>query len=193
MAPTLNPPYADLYEAFRNLKSFLTALYSLFAAASPRPVASVLISPVLARFLEEGVGIHVATRDERLRPEGSRGVAVQVEDDGFHLEVFVSTVAAERLLPNLHANGQAAVVFGRPTDDRACQVKGTFVAVRPARDAERPLLTAQWEGFIDKLGRIGIPRVSTLGWVTWPAVAIRLKATAIFEQTPGPQAGAQLS
>jgi hypothetical protein len=32
--------------------------------------------------------------------------------------------------------------------------------------------------------------VATRAWVTWPAVAIRLRATAVFNQTPGPDAGA---
>ena len=42
--------------------------------------------------------------------------------------VYVATVAAELVLPDLESGGQAAVSFGRPVDERACQVKGVFVA-----------------------------------------------------------------
>jgi hypothetical protein len=117
---------------------------------------------------------------------------VKVEDDARHLVVYVARVAAERLLPDLEANGQAAVGFGRPIDDRACQVKGVFIESRDAVVADRSIIDAQWDGFLSSLERIGIPRAATRGWVTWPAVAIRLRANAIFDQTPGPGAGAPI-
>jgi hypothetical protein len=40
---------------------------------------------------------------------------------------------------------------------------------------------------------LGLPRIATDGWVTWPCTAIRLRVQAVFDQTPGPGAGAQLS
>ena len=101
-------------------------------------------------------------------------------------------VAAGRVLPDLQANGAAAVVFARPVDDRACQIKGIFAGSWPAVADERRFVTQQWEAFLDNLEKIGIPRVGASGWITWPSVVIRIRATTIFEQTPGPQAGAQL-
>jgi len=35
--------------------------------------------------------------------------------------------------------------------------------------------------------------VATKAWVTWPAVAIRVRANALFNQTPGPGAGAPIT
>jgi hypothetical protein len=151
-----------------------------------------MIGRDLAAFLQEGVGIHIGTRNGSLEPNGARALAVKVDDDGSHLEVFVAEVAAARVLPDLEANGQIAVDFGRPIDERACQVKGTCVGVRPATDRDRAIVMAQWDGFLASLEQIGIPRVASASWITWPAVAIRLKATALFEQTPGPAAGAPL-
>jgi hypothetical protein len=105
----------------------------------------------------------------------------------------VAEIAAARLRRDLESNGQAAVVFGRPEDERSCQVKGVFVDIRSAAESERPILEKQWDGFLNQLQMIGIPRVSASNWTIWPAVAIRLKVTTIFEQTPGPQAGAQIA
>jgi hypothetical protein len=152
-----------------------------------------MIDTQLAAFLQEGVGIHIATRNPALQPNGARAVAVTVEPDGEHLVVYVARVAAARILADLEANGQAAVGFGRPVDDRACQVKGVFVGARDATEDERPKVLAQWDGFLDSLEKIGIPRAATRTWVTWPAVAIRLRANALFNQTPGPKAGAPLT
>ena len=54
-------------------------------------------------------------------------------------------------------------------------------------------MTAQWNGFLGSLEQIGIPRAATTSWVTWPAVAIRLRVNALFNQTPGPNAGAPIA
>lgn len=152
-----------------------------------------MIDAPLATFLQEGVGIHLGTRNAQMEPSGVRGLAAKVEDAGRQLIVYVPTVAAPRVLPDLETNGHAAVVFGRPTDDRSCQVKGIFVESRAATTEERFVVLAQWNGFLDKLGTIGIPRAMAAGWVNWPAVAIRLRVTALFNQTPGPEAGTPLS
>jgi hypothetical protein len=151
-----------------------------------------MIDGALAAFLQEGVGIHIGTRNDALQPNGARAIAVRVEADGEHFVVYVARIAAARILPDLESNGQAAVGFGRPVDDRACQVKGVFAGVRDATDDERPTVLAQWDAFLGSLEKIGIPRVATRTWVTWPAVAIRLRANALFDQTPGPGAGAPI-
>jgi hypothetical protein len=152
-----------------------------------------MIGPGLAAFLEQGVGIHIGTRNEQLHPHGARAIAAKVVGGGSHLVVYVAEIAAARLRADLESNGQAAIVFGRPEDERSCQVKGVFVDIRSATETERPLMEKQWDGFLGQLEMIGIPRVSAANWITWPAVAIRLKVTTIFEQTPGPQAGAQIA
>jgi hypothetical protein len=148
-----------------------------------------MIDAQLAAFLQEGLGIHIGTRDARLQPEGARALAARVETGGRYLVVYAAEVAARRLLPHLEANGQVAVSFGRPEDHRACQVKGTVAGIAPASDEERPAIAAQWASFLRQLDGVGIPSVTTTAWTTWPAVAIRLKVTALFEQTPRPGTG----
>jgi hypothetical protein len=148
-----------------------------------------MIDEQLAAFLHDGVGIHIGTRNAELEPNGARALSARVEDDGEHLIIYAAAVAARRVLPDLESNGLAAVVFARPRDERACQVKGTFVSSRATTVEERAAALTQWNAFLDSLDYIGIPRVSTATWITVADVAIRLKVTAIFEQTPGPQAG----
>lgn len=151
-----------------------------------------MIDDPLAAFLEEGLALTLGTRNARLEPNGARAVAIRVDPDRTTVVVYVPRVAAAPILDDLAANGQAAVGVARPVDDRACQVKGTFVESWPAKAGERPEVARQWEGFLDQLARVGIPREAAARWVWWPAVAIRLKVTAIYSQTPGPTAGAQL-
>jgi hypothetical protein len=151
-----------------------------------------MIDRQLASFLEEGLSIHIGTRNADLHPSGSRAAAVSIDADGLHATVYVPDLGASRLLPDLESNGQAAVSFGRPVDDRACQFKGTVTTIRGASPDERPLISAQWQGFMRQLEVIGISPELALGWAFWPAVAIRMRVTAVFEQTPGPLAGTPL-
>lgn len=151
-----------------------------------------MIDPDLAAFLQEGLAIHVGTRDDGLVPNGARVTAVRVDEDGAHLTAYVPKVAEMRVLPNLAANGQAALCFVRPIDERAYQVKGTFVSSRDATDAERAFVTAQWEGFVRNIEIIGLQRALSERWRMWPCIAVRLRVSALFNQTPGPKAGALL-
>jgi hypothetical protein len=152
-----------------------------------------MISQQLAEFLEEGLSTHLASRNERLEPNAARVTALVVDDDGRHLVAYVPTVSAAAVLPDLRANGQVAIVSARPPDERGCQVKGVFVDAWDATDADRHIVTLQWERFRGRLEIIGLPRVATDSWVTWPCTAIRVRVQALFDQTPGPGAGARLT
>ena len=151
-----------------------------------------MIDRELAAFLEEGLIIHLGTRNARLEPSGARVAAVTVDEDGHHVTVYVPKVAAPRVLPDLEENGQAALVFVRPTDERSCQVKGVYVSSRAAPTRERNVVTTQRAKAGRNLEQVGFPTKLAEGWATWPSVAVRLRVTAVFDQTPGPGAGVQL-
>ena len=148
-----------------------------------------MISDVVADFLQGGLSMFVATRDAELEPHGARGWAVVVDDDRQHLTVYVHRAAARWLLSDLAENGQIAVAFTRPTDHRAFQVKGVTVATRPARAEEKPVVMRQVDGFLGELVAVGIPPAMVRNWKTWPCVAVQMRVTDVFEQTPGPRAG----
>jgi hypothetical protein len=152
-----------------------------------------MIDATLRAFLEQGLSLHIATRGRDMCPVGARALALRVHDDGVHLTAYVAQVGAARLLAPLDASRQAAVDVGRPEDDRACQVKGIVEVVRPAREDEQALIACQWEGLRAQLNGIGVARASTAQWATWPAVAVEMRVTAVFEQTPGPLAGTMLT
>lgn len=151
-----------------------------------------MIDRELAAFLEEGIGIQIGTRSASLAPNGARVVAVRVEDEGTHVTAFVPARAAPQVLPDLEANGQAAIVFARPPDERSCQVKGVFAGMGATGAAEERFVRDQWQRWLERLTMIGLPLTTLEGWDAWPCVAIRLRVTALFNQTPGPNAGAKL-
>ena len=147
----------------------------------------------LTEFLEQGVAIHIGTRNARLEPNGARVTAVRVEDEGRCLVAYIPKAATKSVLDDLQANGQAALSFARPADDRAVQVKGEFVSLRDAAVEEESFVVGQWQGFLKQLDLIGLPGAGTATWTMWPCVAVRIRVTALFSQTPGPDAGAVLT
>lgn len=152
-----------------------------------------MIDQELASFLQQGIAIQLGTRNARLEPSGARVVAAAVDADGRHVVAYVPQGDAQGLLPDLESNGQAAIVFARPPDERACQLKGTFAGVRLASDEEKTFVLEQWGRWLDRLQSIGYPRETFEHWTVWPCMAIRIDVNAIFNQTPGPGAGAPLA
>lgn len=153
-----------------------------------------MLDKSLTEFLEQGLAIHIGTRNAALRPNGCRVTAVRVEDQGRHLVAYLPKAATPAVLEDLRDNGQAAVSFARPTDDRAVQVKGEFISVRDADPSEEAFVLGQWQALLGELDVIGLAALtSTSAWLMWPCVAVKIRVTAVFSQTPGPEAGSVLS
>ena len=152
-----------------------------------------MLDQSLTEFLECGLAIHLGTRNAAMRPNGCRVTAVRVEEEGRHLVAYVPKAANADVFEDLKGNGQAAVSLTRPTDDRAVQVKGEFVSLRDADPAEESFVLGQWQSLLKELDLIGLaPLTSTSTWLMWPCVAVTIRVTAVFSQTPGPEAGAVL-
>ena len=152
-----------------------------------------MLDQSLTEFLECGLAIHIGTRNAAMRPNGCRVTAVRVEEQGRHLVAYLPKAAHPGVLDDLKSNGQAAVSLTRPTDDRAVQVKGEFVSLRDADPSEESFVLGQWQSLLKELDLIGLaPLTSTSTWLMWPCVAVTVRVTAVFSQTPGPEAGAVL-
>jgi len=153
-----------------------------------------MLDKTLTEFLEQGLAIHIGTRNQALRPNGCRVTAVRVEAQGRNLVAFLPKAATPAVLEDLRNNRQAAVSFARPTDDRAVQIKGEFIAERDADPSEEAFVLGQWQSLLTQLDMIGLAALtSTSSWLMWPCVAVTLRVTSVFSQTPGPEAGSVLS
>ena len=125
-------------------------------------------------------------------PNAARATATRAEADREHLIVYVPDVAAGPLLDDLRDTGHAAVCIARPSDHHSWQLKGVFVDARPGGEDERTFVMDQWARSLESMAAVGVPPEGATHYATWPAVAIRLRVTACFDQTPGPGAGARL-
>jgi hypothetical protein len=158
--------------------------------APPAAAEKVVVLPAeLARFLEDGQLIVVATRTDDLEPECMDATALRVEGEPGVVAIYVPAALAGPTLANLRSNGQIAVGIGRPTDHRTYQLKGVFVDDRPAGEEERQLQLDYLEKVTRQLGLVGVPQSVCRRIVWWPSHVVRFAVRDIFEQTPGPGAG----
>jgi hypothetical protein len=152
-----------------------------------------LIGAELQEFLESGISVLVGSRDRLLVPEAIRGFGLRVEAGGHELVVFVPDAWGARTLANLRDNGRIAVGTARPADHRSVQLKGSVLEIRPGGDEDRAALERYREQLVGHFGEIGFPPRILHRLNVWPCHAVRFAVEALFEQTPGPRAGAPLA
>jgi hypothetical protein len=145
-----------------------------------------VIEPELAAFLEGDVGFYVGSVDVDGTPSAGRAWGLRVERD---IERIRLLVGADRVtLANLKSTGRVAVTATDVATYRSVQLKGTATAV----ESLDPIDHATHERY----RRIFTEAVAAIDAVTpmdavWPRelVAVIVSLDAIFDQTPGPNAG----
>jgi hypothetical protein len=140
--------------------------------------------------LQPGRSILVGTVDPAGWPAACRGVGLVVDEDGQGFTVYVPVATGTETVANIASNGRVAVSATEPASHTSVQLKGRTRAVRVAREDEEERVRLSIERFADSLDQVGLPRGVTRTMTCWPAFAIEAVVEAVFDQTPGPRAGA---
>ncbi len=150
----------------------------------------MLFDEAVLRQLGPGTSILVGTVDPSGWPSCCRGVAVVVHPDREGVTVYVPVATGAETVANIASNGRAAVVSSEPVSHSTVQLKGQVRGVRVAGEEEAEAVQAHFERFVDALDSVGLPRRISRTMSRWPVFAVDLAVEAVFEQTPGPRAGA---
>jgi hypothetical protein len=134
----------------------------------------------------------VATRDGELRPEVTRGWGPHVAGDGTALTLCVAATPDSATLANLQANGAIAATFSLPTSYRTVQLKGAVLDLRAPTAEDLARVEAHFAGFAAEVEQVGIPREAARRLVDPELVAVSFAVRELYDQTPGPNAGAPL-
>jgi hypothetical protein len=142
------------------------------------------------------VSVVVGTRDEGLVPEIVRAWGPVVSRDKRAVRVCVPEATSIRTRTNLVGNGWIAVAFSLPSSYETVQLKGRHL--RTTRPSAEDLLRVDRhrESFAAVNESIGVPRARVEAF--WRRelvgsslfVTIQFAVHAVFNQTPGPSAGA---
>jgi hypothetical protein len=152
-----------------------------------------VLTAELAEFLESGVSILVGTRDARLRPTCMRAMGASVDRSIGRVTILLPEACAAQTLGDLRDNGRVAVTFSRPFDHKSVQLKGVCDEIRPSTPEEHALEERYRAAFSEQLYAVGMPRAVTRRMRTTPSVAVVFEVRQLFEQTPGPRAGAPIA
>ncbi len=153
-----------------------------------------MIPEQLVEFLHGPMGLILGTRDARLRPCVTFVSGVKADAANDEITMYLADVYGERPLQNLADNGMVALTCGHGPAHETFQFKGEFVESRPSSDqgiAVQELYKAKVSAHYDR--EYG-PEARDLfdGLVLSPSTAVRFKVSEIFDQTPGPNAGARV-
>ena len=147
-------------------------------------------------FLVPGVSVLVASRDARMVPSLSRGVACRVSADRRSLTVLLRRSRAETLLDDIATCGRVASCHSLPRTHRTIQLKGRDACIEAALPDDLALAAAFAKGFCEQLLPFGYTESYVRAMLHTTAedlVAVRFTPTEIYSQTPGPEAGRRVA
>ncbi len=156
---------------------------------------SPLLSESVAAFIQTGLSITVASRDERLVPSIAKGVGCRVAPDRRSVTVLLFAEAAEAVCRDIARSGLVAVVFTRPSTHETVQLKGRDARSVPVTAIDLAQSRRNIDLLAEDLRALGWDAhfVDTLFWRD-PSdlLAICFTPSGAFGQTPGANAGAAL-
>lgn len=145
----------------------------------------------LATFLQSGCGLIVGTASSLGEPHAGRawGLEALAAD-----RVRVLLRADDPvLLEALAGTGSLAVTGADVHTLRSVQLKGRTLLIEPATDADRERSARYCDDFFSAIQDVdGISRALLERLVPGDLVACEMKVAEVFDQTPGPGAGAAL-
>lgn len=157
-------------------------------------VASLLSQDNLA-FIQQGVSISVASRDVRLVPSLTRALGCRLSDDGLQLRIMLVRSQSQDVIRDVEKSGAIAVVFTQPTTHRTLQIKGYDAGTVPFEALDQDCIARSRTAFTAEIAQLGFPVAFTerlYGVAAEDLVVITFTPENVFQQTPGPDAGALL-
>lgn len=152
-----------------------------------------VIGSELRERLAEGYAAVAATCDERLRPELARVWGMEVSPDGRVLTFCVQAAPGSRMRANIERGSRVAITATKPTTYRSTQIKGRLRDVWEATEEDLARARAQNDAFAIDVVPLGIDRASSARFMHEAELCtVAIDVEEIYDQTPGPAAGARL-
>lgn len=152
-----------------------------------------MIDTELAAFVEGPVMVVFAAADAAGRPMIGRAAGARCADRG-DVDLFVSRARWGEVTDDLRVGSQVAATFSRPADYRTFQIKGVLTAITPSASSDLAAAARYIEAVTGSLLTLGVLQSQVDQWLACDdMITLRFRPDAIYAQTPGPGAGAQLS
>jgi hypothetical protein len=151
-----------------------------------------VLEPDVVALLESPCATFVGTVDGEGNPAAAQAMGATVIEDGTRLRVILNAEETQ-VLENLADTGAVALGATDVPTLRSLQVKGRAVLVEPVTVADRLRTDAYLADYFETISQTDGSRVDLLRrLVPRDFVALVMTVDELYDQTPGPQAGASL-
>jgi hypothetical protein len=133
-----------------------------------------------------------ASRDARLRPQVVRAWGLKVGLDGASATICVGAARDSQTLANLQDNGAISVTMVVPSTYRMIQMKGQVISVAEPSAEQLARVEAHAAAFAEEVRPMGLSAEQARRFLSSDLVAVSFSVHEIYDQTPGPGAGARL-
>lgn len=151
-----------------------------------------MLNQEIADFIEQGVAAAVSACAADLQPSMARVVGTRVAADRSCITLLLRRSGNDALLRDAQPGRKLAAVFCLPENERALQIKGTVLAQGQVAADDWSRVCAHRVAFADQIEPKGYAREFSDYYHAAESddlVALSFVPEALFEQTPGPQAG----
>ncbi|MEO8540901.1 MAG: pyridoxamine 5'-phosphate oxidase family protein [bacterium] len=145
----------------------------------------------MREFLSGAIALQIGTASNAGKPQVANAWGPRINPDGT-LSVFLDTAASGTALTNLTLNGRIALITADPISYRSFQFKGRWLSASQPTPEERAWVQRHRELFTTAMALVGDNPESMRN--RWLEETTRIDFTVehAFDQTPGPNAGAEL-
>jgi hypothetical protein len=143
-----------------------------------------------------GVAIDMAAQADRHIPRVGLALACRVADNGERVTLLAAEHMNRRFLHALEASRTMAAVFCLASTHRAMQVKGVEAQIERGGPAECALVETVIEKVLADWLPLGFSKEMCMVHLDYQPdqlLAISFRPTALFQQTPGPNAGKRVA
>ena len=144
----------------------------------------------LEEMVAQGAAVVVASVDPNGRTEITRGWGLRMLGDRY-AEVCISAPEESRMLSNLQSTRLVALNIVHPLTYSSFQLKGAVTEVRERTLEDEDRIESHVEAFSEAVSGVGLDGVEALRLAD--LCVITVDVSAWFDQTPGAQAGRQIS
>jgi hypothetical protein len=135
---------------------------------------------------------HVGSCDGNMIPMARQcwGVDIKATDV---ISIYVVAAQFEPMLKNFQHHGRITVALTDPNDHTSYQMKGQFLKARAMAEDEAGLQQQYRVKLANVISTLGYPKEIAERYAHHADLAIEIEVEQIFNQTPGPGAGKEIT
>ncbi|WP_317930183.1 hypothetical protein [Halioxenophilus sp. WMMB6] len=146
--------------------------------------------------LQAGVAITLASANFRLIPSVAMALAAYREPESGHLRILARRAEAQMVIEDALATRQISTVACQPSSHKTVQIKGELLEQVAVTDRDLANVTRAITAFAKEIVLVGFDDYFAQGFLSYQPselTCLVVAIQAIFDQTPGAQAGTLLS